>query len=395
MPLCARFPPWEERPWNEFSRDTRADRAGPILQESMGRKCWISLRGWEISGALWRAAVNRRVSYGLHFRKMMIARRRIAPGRIAVLIAAFFLLLTSGEAWSAKLYVVYASIGGTQAIGWIAKEAKLFSKHGLDVDLLFTGGGRAITSLLGGDTPIVTVGGPSAVAARLGGSDVTIVAHIFDTILYSLMVRPEIRTFADLKGKKLGASRFGSATDFALRYLLQKRGFDPAKDMVIFQIGGQAETLAALKAGSIQAGVIASPATQEAKRLGMKELINMATLGVPYPQTTIVTTERFLRTNRETVMRFTRAYVEGIRRFLDDREFSIGVIAKYTKVQSRPALEATYDDYAPYVKKVPAPAPGSIKTVLDQLSATDPRARGAQPQDFIDGSVVAELERDQ
>ena len=330
---------------------------------------------------------------------MMIARREIAllrtpPGRGAVFFVAFFLFLTSRDAWSAKLYVVYASIGGTQAVGWISKEAGLFSKYGLDVDLLFTGGGRAITSLLGGDTPIVTVGGPSAVAARLGGGDVTIVAHIFDTILYSLMVRPEVRSFADLKGRKLGASRFGSATDFALRYLLQKKGFDPAKDMVIFQIGGQAETLAALRAGSIQAGVIASPATQEAKRLGMKELINMATLGVPYPQTTIVTTERFLRTNRETVLRFTRAYVEGIRRFLNDREFSIGVIAKYTKVQNRPTLEATYDDYAPYVKKIPAPAPDSIKTVLEQLSATDPRARGVQPQDFIDGSVVSELRRE-
>lgn len=297
-------------------------------------------------------------------------------------------------AQAAKLYVVYASIGGTQAVGWIAKEAGLFAKHGLDAELLFTGGGRAVTSLLGGDTPIVTVGGPSAIAARLGGSDVTIIAHIFDTILYSLMVTPEVRTVADLKGKKLGASRFGSATDFALRYVLKQQGFDPAKDMVIFQIGGQAETLAALKAGSIQGGVIASPATAEARRLGMKELINMATLGVPYPQTTIVTTGRYLRENRDTVLRFARAYVEGMHRFLNDREFSLRVIGKYTKIQSRPTLEATYDDYAPYAKKIPAPTEASIKTVLEQLSATDPRARAAQPQQFIDGSVVGELERE-
>ncbi len=316
------------------------------------------------------------------------------PVRITIFLLAFFLSLASTDARAAKLYMVYASIGGTQAVGWIAREAGLFSKYGLDVDLLFTGGGRAVTSLLGGDTPIVTVGGPSAIAARLGGSDVIIVAHIFDTILYSLMVTPEIRTFADLKGKKLGASRFGSATDFALRYVLKQKGFDPVKDMVIFQIGGQAETLAALRAGSIQAGVIASPATQEAKRLGMRELVNLATLGVEYPQTTIVTTERFLRTNRDTVLRFARAYVEGIHRFLSDREFSIKVISKYTKIQSRPTLEATYDDYAPYIKKVPVPTTGSIKTVLEQLSATDSKARSARPQDFIDGSVMAELERE-
>jgi ABC-type nitrate/sulfonate/bicarbonate transport system substrate-binding protein len=297
-------------------------------------------------------------------------------------------------ALGAKLYVVYASISGTQSIGWIAKEAGLFTKHGLDVDLLFTGGGRAITSLLGGDTPIVTVGGPSAIAARLAGSDVVITAHVFDTILFSLMVTPEIRTLSDLKGKKLGASRFGSATDFALRYVLKQNGFDPVKDVVIFQIGGQSETLAALRAGSIQGGVIASPATAEAKRLGMKELINMANLGVEYPHTTIATTGRFLRSNRETVLRFTRAYVEGIHRFLNDREFSLKVIGKYTKIQSRAALDATYDDYTPYVKKIPVPAAGSIKTVLEQLSATDPKAKTARPQDFIDTSIVAELEQE-
>ncbi|MGE5304603.1 MAG: ABC transporter substrate-binding protein [Alphaproteobacteria bacterium] len=298
------------------------------------------------------------------------------------------------RALGAKLYVVYASISGTQAIGWIAKEAGLFAKHGLDVDLLFTGGGRAITSLLGGDTPIVTVGGPSAIAARLAGSDVVITAHVFDTILYSLMVTPEIRALSDLKGKKLGASRFGSATDFALRYVLKQNGFDPVKDVVIFQIGGQSETLAALRAGSIQGGVIASPATAEAKRLGMKELINMANLGVEYPHTTIATTGRFLRSNRETVLRFTRAYVEGIQRFLNDREFSLNVIAKYTKIRSRAALDATYDDYTPYVKKVPVPAAGSVKTVLEQLSTTDPKAKTARPQDFIDTSIVAELEQE-
>lgn len=318
--------------------------------------------------------------------------RRVA--RIVWFMLALWLWRIPSEAEAGKLYVVYASIGGTQAIGWVAKEAGLFARHGLDVELLFTGGGRAVTSLLGGDTPIVTVGGPSAITARLGGGDVIITAHIFDTILYSLMVTPEIRTLADLKGKKLGASRFGSATDFALRYVLKQQGFDPGKDMVIFQIGGQAETLAALRAGSIQGGVIASPATAEARRLGMRELINMATLGVEYPQTTIVTTERYLKTNRDTVLRFTRAYVEGMHRFLNDREFSLKVIAKYTKIQSRPTLEATYDDYAPYAKKIPRPTEGSIRTVLEQLSATDPRARTARPQQFIDGSVIADLERE-
>ena len=304
-----------------------------------------------------------------------------------------FAFVGTTNAHAQKLYVVYASISGTQSVTWVAKEANLFAKHGLDVELLFTGGGRAVTALLGGDTPIITVGGPSAIAARLAGGDVIITAHVFDTILYSLMVSPEIRQLSDLKGKRVGASRFGSATDFALRYVLQLNGMDPIKDLTIFQIGGQAETLAALKARSIHGGVIASPATSEAKRLGFRELTNMATLGVPYPQTTIVTTERYLRANHDTVVRFTRAYGEATHRFATDREFSLLVIGKYAKIQARATLEATYDDYAPYLKKIPKPAPESIKTVLDQLAASDPKARTAKPQDFIDRSIVEELEQ--
>src|ERR1051325_9139101 len=221
--------------------------------------------------------------------------------RVVLFVGA---VLLPARAGAAKLYVVYASISGTQAIGWVAKEAGLFAREGLDVDMLFTGGGRAITSLLGGDTPLITVGGPSVIAARLAGSDAIIIAHVFDTILYSLMVQPDVRTLAELKGKRVGASRFGSATDFALRYVLKRNGFDPVKDLIIVQIGGQAETLAALRAGSIQGGVIASPATAEAKRLGLRELVNMGSLGIEYPQTAIATTERFLRNNRDTVARF-------------------------------------------------------------------------------------------
>lgn len=318
---------------------------------------------------------------------------RIYTSGLREWVGLLFLWLTVTSAHAEKLYVVYASVSGTQSVSWIAKEANLFSKHGLDVELLFTGGGRAVTSLLGGDTALITVGGPSAIAARLAGGGVIITAHIFDTILYSLMVSPEIRQLSDLKGKKLGASRFGSATDFALRYVLKQSGFDPVRDMVIFQIGGQAETLAALKAGSIQGGVVASPATAEAKRLGFKELVNMATLGVPYPHTTIATSDRFLKGNRETVLRFTRAYVEGIQRFVSDREFSLRAIGKYTKISARATLESTYDDYVPYVKKVPTPNTASIKTVLEQLSATDTKARVVDPQNFIDTSVIDELEK--
>src|ERR1041384_5539164 len=130
------------------------------------------------------------------------------------LFLALLLAFSASSAHAAKLYVVYASIGGTQAVGWVAREAGLFAKHGLDVEMLFTGGGRAVTSLLGGGQPIVTGGGPAAARAgrRRGDHDIWLTPHIFDTILSPLMPAREIRRGGDLRGKKMGASRFGSAT---------------------------------------------------------------------------------------------------------------------------------------------------------------------------------------
>ena len=330
----------------------------------------------------------------------------------------FFLLAIwctfARSAMGATTWIGYSSLDGTQAPGWVAREAGLFAKHGLNMEFVFTAGDRAVVPLLAGDTPIITVGGLSAVATRLGSSswpryeapsarrrleffpvfpDVIIIAEIFDRILYSLMVTPEIRSLADLRGKKIGANRFGSATELPLRVVLRENGFDPQKNMTILQMASQAEILASLRTGAIQGGMIASPLTAAAKRLGMKELINMPSLGLAYPQTIIATTERFLRGRRDSVLRFTRAYVEGIHRYLNDREFSLNIIAKYTNTH-RTNLEPMYNAHAPYIRKIPVPTPESIKRVLQELAVNDWRALGFPPEDYIDGSIITELERE-
>jgi ABC-type nitrate/sulfonate/bicarbonate transport system substrate-binding protein len=330
----------------------------------------------------------------------------------------FFLLaiwcIFTRSALGATTWIGYSSLDGTQAPGWIAREAGLFAKHGLNIEFVFTAGDRAVVPLLAGDTPIITVGGLSAVASRLGSSswprydapsarrrleffpvfpDVIIIAQIFDRILYSLMVTPEIRSLADLRSKKLGANRFGSATELPLRVVLRENGFDPEKNMTILQMASQAEILGSLRMGAIQGGMIASPLTAAAKTLGMKELINMPSLGIVYPQTIIATTERFLRGRRDSVLRFTRAYIEGIHRYLNDREFSLNIIAKYTNAH-RTNLEPMYNAHAPYLRKIPVPTPESIKRVLQELAVNDWRALGFPPEDYIDGSIITELERE-
>ena len=184
---------------------------------------------------------------------------------------AFFLLAIwcafVQSAMGATTWIGYSSLDATQAPGWIAREAGLFLKHGLNIDLVFTAGDRAIVPIIAGDTPIATVAGPSAIAARVGSSswpkyeptarttkqevfpDIIIIADIFDSMLFSLMVAPDVRSPANLRGKRLGANRFGPDTELPLRHLLRQAGINPLKDVTIVQIGSQAEMLAALLHG--------------------------------------------------------------------------------------------------------------------------------------------------
>ena len=190
-----------------------------------------------------------------------------------------------------------------------------------------------------------------------------IVAVSYNTLALSLMSQKEIRSLADLKGKRIGITRFGSNSDFALRYVLKKNGI-AEREMVILQFGDPPSTFAALQAGTIQAGIMSYPTTAVAIKKGYKELIEMSQIGLEFPGTNVAVTDRLLQTQQDLVRRFLMSYVEGIHRFKTDETFTKQVLSKYLRVSDPVILDETYKLFAPKMAKIPYPTPAAIRLAL-------------------------------
>jgi NitT/TauT family transport system substrate-binding protein len=293
-----------------------------------------------------------------------------------------------------KLRVSYSVISAASLVTWVAKDAGIFRKHGLDVDLIYIGSAtKAVSATISGDTPITQGAGTGSVLARLSGADTVWVASILDTTNQSLVVVPAIRVAQDLRSKTLGVTRFGSLSDFGVRKYLQSVGMEPERDVKILQMGGLPETLAAMQGGFIHGGALSSPILTKAKMLGFNELIDLGTLGIKYPATSFITTESYLKTNRAVVSQFLKAIIEGAFYVKAHKDFSISVLRKYTKIAELPILEDTYQIYIQrYIRPVPTPSPEEAKTVLDQIK-DNPKARTADPASFIRTDLMAEIEQ--
>ena len=226
-----------------------------------------------------------------------------------------------------KLRVTYSAIGGSQASVWIPYEAGIFRKHGLDVELLYVGGGgRAAQVVQSGEVPIGVFTGGAVINSHLAGGDLVVIASSMNVMTFSVMTRPEIRRAEDLKGKRIGISRFGSATDFGLRYVEDQWPVKRQRDFAVLQLGGMAELLNALKAGALDAAVVNAELAIMARKDGFRELADIAKMGLNFPTSSIVTTRSFIKRNENTVRKFVRGFVEGVHHSKTQRAFSIQVM---------------------------------------------------------------------
>lgn len=293
------------------------------------------------------------------------------------------------------LKVTYSAMSAASLVTWVAKDAGIFQKHGLDVGLVYiAGGSMAMATTIAGDTQITQGIGSGAILAKLSGADTVMLASILDTTNQSLLVVPEVRSAQDLRGKRLGVTRYGSLSDFGIRRYLQTVNLDPDKDVRIMQIGGLPEILAAMQGGSIQGGAISSPTLTRAKMLGYRELIDLGTLGIKYPATSYMTTEAYIKSNRPNVTNFLKAIIESAHFVKANKEASINVLRKYTKTNEMPILEDTYNIYVQrYIRLNPVSSPEEVKTILDQVKDKDPRARTTDYDSFIRGDLLREIEQ--
>jgi ABC-type nitrate/sulfonate/bicarbonate transport system substrate-binding protein len=183
-----------------------------------------------------------------------------------------------------KLRVVYSAIGSSQSPLWIAHEAGIFKKHGLDVELLYAAGGsRAAQVILAGEAPAAMFNGSSVISANLAGADLVNLASGMNVLPFLLVVPPGMKQIEELKGKKVAITRFGSATDFALRFAAEKWSIKPDKDFAVLQLNGQPEMMAALKSGAVQGAMLNAEFAILARREGFRDLVDVAALGLTFP----------------------------------------------------------------------------------------------------------------
>jgi len=285
------------------------------------------------------------------------------------------------------------SLSGGNWIPWIAKEAKIYEKYGLDVQLiLLRGSGQTSAALLGGSIFASPVALPTVMLADLSGADLINVAHTVPGVQTKMLVKPEIKRAEDLRGKRIATSSLGSLGDFLFKYILRKNGLDPNREITWLSIGTPPERLQALFSGVVDATEASYPFDLQGERKGFRVLFD-ARKEVVYPSMSIVTRRKSIVEDRDTVMRMVKAHVEGIAYFRNNKDFAKRVLSKQLKMNDRETLENSYDTYKQDFIPVPYPIMKGLEATYDYVAQTRPEIRGRKPEEFMDASFIAELDK--
>ena len=307
-------------------------------------------------------------------------------------LAAEFHTLSALSASAQRIRVAHSTLTATNAVLWVARDGGIFPRHGLDVSLIYVAGVRTMQALLAEEVEIASVSGTTAIQANLAGADSVIVGGISNSVLMSLVAAGDVAGVEGLRGKRIGVTRFGSLSDFMARSYLRRAGLTPDRDVAMIQTGGYPESVAAMQGGGIQAAMLSPPYhTIAIKRLGFRELIDLSRT-TKYQANALVTLRRFARSQPGIITAFMEAYVEAVRVFKQDREFTLGVIGRAMRSKDRQILEETYGFYRDYFADIPHPTLEGIQLILDELSPRFPKARELRPQDFVGLRFVQALD---
>src|ERR1051325_3735015 len=315
-----------------------------------------------------------------------------------IIISALILWLCSPPRVSSAempvklINVAVPAVSLLQAPLFVAIDAGAFKKYGMEVRYIVTGA-RTIQALVGAWVQFARgVSSRTVPAAVLAGADAILIANFSDKLLFTLNGAPEIQSLKDLKGKVVGGSGIGGSTDFATRLALREAGLVPDKDVAIRGVGGAPETVAALKAKVIQAGTLSPPSSFLAQKAGFKILFDMSTLGMDYVSSGLGVRKASLVANRTEAKQFLMAMIEGAKILKTDEEFSLRTLAKHTRISDREVLRQSYNYLKPYFLKLPYASSRAIKDTLDALAKDLPKAKEADPNDFLENSILKEIE---
>jgi len=268
-----------------------------------------------------------------------------------------------------------------------------FKKQGLEVKpLVLSGSSTALSAMLAGEVQMISIAGSGLINAHLAGGDAIMVAGTVNFAPYELIVAKEIKRLEDLRAKKMGIARFGGSADFLARWGLEKNGLKPGKDITILQTGGNPERLAAVSQGAIQATLLEQAFAHQARKIGLRSLLDYSTIGLDYQHQGIGTTKRFIEKQHEVSVRFLKGMVEAIQRLKSDRAFGFKVLERHLRVSDAEVIQGAYDYYVPKIAAVPYANLKGMKFLLDTIAESNPKAKKAKAEDFVNTSLLKEIE---
>jgi NitT/TauT family transport system substrate-binding protein len=314
---------------------------------------------------------------------------------ICALLSSAVLSVASVKTASAKdnLPIGYTAITGIKAGLWVAEEAGIFEKYNIQPHLiLITSGSKMVQAMLGGDLPLAGAAGNAAVDAALAGADIVMIGALAKVPAFYIMASPEIKSIEDLRGKAVGVTRFGSSTDFTIRYLLRKHGLNPDRDVTMIQAGDLFAAAAMLKTKAIVAAPFSSPTNLRAQEAGARVLMNMGEAGIYFPHDAWMARRSFINANEDLIRRFMKGYSEGVAKLFSDPDLSRRAIRRFTRATDSKIVDAVYQYAVDYVEKIPYNTREGIVEVLNQAAVRNPKAKEAKPEAFYDDRFVKELD---
>jgi NitT/TauT family transport system substrate-binding protein len=293
-----------------------------------------------------------------------------------------------------KVHLAYVSDSpASSAAYWVANDAGLFKKHGLGVDMIFiNGSSRSVQSLVAGDLHFAGAVGTSAMNGSMAGGDIVIINGLVNTLPYYLIGNPQISSPEELKGRSAATHIPGTSADFALRLALKRFGI-PYESIKAVMVGGAPARVAAVTSRQVDFAVVTEPGKIKGESAGLKMILDMAKLQIPFQFTCTVTTRKMIHENPEAVQRMTKAMAEAIHYYKNHKPEVIKIMQKYTRGQNRSVLEGAYDAYQELFVEDTYPTVEGLKNTLEVQSSWDPKAANAKVDDFVDLRFVDELKK--
>jgi NitT/TauT family transport system substrate-binding protein len=299
----------------------------------------------------------------------------------------------SAAAQEGRIRAAYSAMSGSMAWVWAAHEGGYFDQQGLKVDIVYIGGtAQLFQAMLAGEIGFGIGGGPSIINANAQRRSIVAVAGTLNRMVMKIMGAPQVRTPADLRGKRIAVTRYGTTTDFSARLFLKKWGLSADKDTAILQVGSVPNVLAALQNGTTQAGALSPPAHLQAEGLGFSELMDLAKSDIDYPYTYIAVSAAFLEKNRDSIRPFLSACIQGIHRFKRDKAFAKKLIAKYLRVGDDKVLEETHQLFSELLETTPYVKREGVASLIQILAEKEPKVEAVKGEAFIEDRFVRELE---